>query len=99
MKRQRIDNGTWFDLSASMRWDEDTRWNGNNHISIATGSQWEHERLYRTRKGKFVLYAWSQWQGSGESWTLIDDGQAHAWLLRNGHDHDVPAETLAASEV
>lgn len=38
-------------------------WNGSNHISQATGSQWEHESLLRTAGGWWVLHRWSQWQG------------------------------------
>jgi hypothetical protein len=89
MKRQNIDNGKWFDLDAAETWEEDTWWNGNNHISRATGDQFAHEQLYRTAKGTWVLHAWSQWQGSGQSWTEIEQGEAMAWLLRNGHADEV----------
>ena len=79
--------------------DESTRWDGNNHISIATGSQWDHERLYRSAKGKWLLRAWSQWQGSSESWTQLDDADAHAWLINHGHTSAVPKAALVAAEV
>ena len=63
------DHGTklvgWFDRSTAESWGEDTRWDGSNHVSIATGSQWDHEQLYQTAGGRFVLYRWSQWQGRG----------------------------------
>ena len=86
MKRQKIDDGGWFDLEKAKRWDEDTHWNGNNHISNATGSQWEHERLYKTAKGVFVLNHWSQWQGSGQSWAIVSASEAAEWLIQNGED-------------
>ena len=50
MRRQALTDGTgrWFDLDAAKRFDEATIWDGRNRISLATGSQWDHEALYRT---------------------------------------------------
>lgn len=76
----------WFDLDAAHAYDEDTWWDGSNHISRATGSQWEHERLYRTAQGRWVHHAWSQRQGVGERWSFATDSAAREWLLSNGHD-------------
>ena len=86
MKRQPIDGGGWFDIESATKYTEDTHWDGNNHISNATGSQWEHEALYCTRKGVYVLNHWSQWQGSSESWTRIDATEAATWLVQNGEE-------------
>ena len=72
MTRQAIDGGGWFDRDKARKFDEDTRFDGANQISIPTGSQWDHEALYITRKNLYVLNHWSQWQGSGESWTRMD---------------------------
>jgi hypothetical protein len=83
--------GRWFDRGKAQRWKENTRWNGNNHVSCATGSQWEHETLYRTAGGVYVLHRTSQWQGSGESWDEVTASDAAGWLSRNDHarnDHD-----------
>jgi hypothetical protein len=99
MERQNLDGGGWFDRSAAQLWDEARRWDGRNHISVATGSQWEHERLYRSRKGLWILHAWSQWQGTRERWQVIGADEAAEWLVKNGHYDAVPAEALAASEV
>lgn len=74
--------GRWFDPSKATRWEEATRWDGRNHISRATGGQWEHEALYRTAGGAWVLHSWSQWQGSGESYVMIKPSEAAAWLVR-----------------
>ena len=45
MRRQATTDGSgsWFDLDKAESFEEETQWNGNNHISKATGSQWEHE--------------------------------------------------------
>lgn len=91
MNRQNIINEDnriegWFDLDTALRFSEDTRWNGNNYISISTGSQWDHEELYRTKGGRWVLHTWSQWQGSVEYWEFITAAQAKNWLLLNNDD-------------
>lgn len=98
MKRQALTDGTgrWFDLEAATSFEEATRWDGHNHVSLATGSQWEHEQLYRTKSGRWVLNTWSQWQGSTESWTEIDDGAAARWLVINEHEpHPACAEQFS----
>lgn len=96
MKRQSLDNGGWFDLESSTVINEGSYWNGNNTISLATGSQWDHENLIVTRKGRFVLNSWSQWQGSGESWQTINENEAAEWLVRNQRDKDELPEAAAA---
>lgn len=79
-------SGRWFDLDAAERFDENTIWNGNNHISCATGSQWDHEVLYRTAGGRWVLHRWSQRQGTPPAWTEISNEAAAKWLVTNGYE-------------
>ena len=79
----------WFSDDAATAYDEDTRWDGNNHISIATGSQWEHETLYRTQQGRWVISWWSQWQGSRPRRWFVGEDEARDWLLANNHDDAV----------
>ncbi len=76
----------WFDKDTATVFGEDTWWNGHNHISEATGSQWDHEELLRTPGGRWVLHEWSQRQGSRERWSYATDNYAREWLLRNHHD-------------
>ena len=91
MKRIAIDNqqGAWFNLDTATLYKETTHWNGNNHISNATGSQWEHEWLYRTSGGKWVLNHYSQYQGSSETYDLITAKEAAIWLVKNEYE-DIP---------
>ena len=101
-ERQAIDGGGWFNLARAQAFGEDSWWNGSNHISRATGSQWEHERLFITRKGVYVLNRSSDYQGSGESWTRISAKEGVEWLIRN--EHEIPQdkalqEALASTEV
>ena len=66
-------------------WEEDTWFNGSNHISRATNSQWEHEELHRSATGLWILQSWSQWQGSRTHWTEISAAGAGLWLATHGH--------------
>ena len=71
---------------AQENWEEGTYWNGSNHISRATGGQWNHEKLYKSRKGRYYKECWSQWQGSTPHAEWVDNREATRWLLVNGHD-------------
>lgn len=89
MSRYRMDDGTVVDTdNAVQSWDEETDWDGNNHISRATGSQWSHETLYKSRKGRYYLEHISQMSGSRPHCEWISKRAAAAWLLAN--DHEVP---------
>lgn len=79
----------WFNNDSATLYKENTRWDGNNHISVNTGSQWDHEALYRTKAGRWVLNTWSQWQGSEERYKFVDDATAKDWLIRNDQDEAV----------
>jgi hypothetical protein len=72
--------------NATQKWDEDTRWDGSNHISRATGLQWDHQMLYRSRKGRYWLEYRSQWQGPTPHGEWITSQEATRWLLSQGHE-------------
>lgn len=76
-------SGKWFDNDSAVRFGEHTNWNGNNHISVNTGSQWGHEALYYTKSGNWVLNSWSDWQGSTEEYVIISESDAVRWLCVN----------------
>lgn len=76
----------WFDASRADQYHESTRWDGSHLISLATGSQWDHETLWRTAGGRWALQSWSQWQGSYPTWRYVSDDEARAWLTRNEHE-------------
>lgn len=99
MSRYRMEDGTILDTyNSSAHWEEGTRWDGSNHISLATGSQWNHETLYRSRKGRYYVEHCSQWEGSTPGAEWVGPRAAAAWLLVNLYE--VPVElTAAASEV
>ncbi len=83
------DEGTligWFDDHKAQSWDEATRRDGNNHISRATGSEWAHERLYRTAGSRWVLHWWSRAQ---DRYRFVAEDEARTWLLAQEHDEAV----------
>jgi hypothetical protein len=96
MATYRIEGTIVDTANATRTWEEDTEWDGHNHRSKATGSPHDHQKLHRSRKGRFYLECWSQWQGSTPRAEWLSPEAAAAWLLANGHD--VPDELAAAAE-
>ncbi|MBW7865056.1 MAG: hypothetical protein H3C30_11680 [Candidatus Hydrogenedentes bacterium] len=92
IKVQLDDGGfIFFDRDKALEcWDEGAWWDGSNNISLATRSQWEHEILYKTSKGRYVLQSWSQWESTPDSYQILTPKEAAVWLLTN--EHDVPAD-------
>jgi hypothetical protein len=87
MSTYRMSDGTVVKTeNATQHWNEDTYWDGNNHISKATGSQWDHQTLYRSRKGRYYVEHTSQWQGSRDSAEWVSNEEAARWLLAQGTD-------------
>jgi hypothetical protein len=86
----KIDNVVLDTDKAIGMWNEDTMFDGHNHISVATGRQWYHQTLYRSRKGRYYLVHTSDWQGSSSSAEFVSDREAAQWLLHN--DHPLPED-------
>lgn len=87
-------SGRWFDDKTAVVFSERTRWDGNNHISVATGSQWDHEALYYTQGGRWVKKSWSQRQGTLEDYLEVDEEEAVRWLVVNNCFRDKSFEEL-----
>lgn len=78
--------GRWFSTETAEYFKEDTYHDGHNWISKATGSQWEHEGLYRTAGGRFILKKWSDYRGTAATYEEINNDEAAKWFSTNGHD-------------
>lgn len=91
--------GTWFDRDRANRYEEAARWDGHNYVSEATGSQWDHETLYRTATGRYVLHRWSQRQGVGESYIELPQADGDAWLVAQDHAEALPPEAVAERDL
>jgi len=90
MARYRVENTIVNTDNAVRSWEEATRWDGSNHISKATGTQWDHETLYKSRKGRYYVEHTSQWQGSTPRAEWLSPEAATRWLLQN--DHELPED-------
>ena len=99
MKYRMDDDGVIVDTDrATGEWEEASRWNGKFNISVATGGQWSHQRLYLSAKRRYYLLSWSDWQGTRGSTRWMSPKEAAAWLALNGHV--MPADlTAVAAEV
>lgn len=83
MARYRLEGSIVDTKNAAAYWDEATRWNGNNHISVNTKSQWEHQTLYKSRKGRYYVEHTSQRQGTSPIAEWVSPQEAARWLLLN----------------
>jgi len=82
MSRYRMDDGTIIDTDrASGRWQEASDWDGHNHISRATDSQWHHQTLYRSRKGRYYVEYTSQRDDFRAHVEWVSPQEAARWLL------------------
>jgi len=90
MKYRMEDGNVVNTEKAAQSWEEDTYFNGHNRISKATGSQWNHETLYRSRKGRYYKVCESQWQGSTPHAEWVDEREAVKWLLLM--EEDIPTD-------
>jgi len=79
----------WFDENKAIRIDEDTTFDGRNQISRATGGQWDHEALFLTASNRWVLNAWSNWQGSNDTYRFVSDAKAYAWIMVNASPSEI----------
>lgn len=86
MAQYEIDGAIVSTEKAQQQWAESLGWDGHNHISLATGSQWTHETLYLSAKGRFWIEFTSQWQGSRPSARFVSEQEAAVWLLKMGHE-------------
>lgn len=88
MSRITLTDGTgrWFSTETAEKFKETSYHDGRNFISNATGSQWEHEILFRTKGGRFILNHYSNWQGTSETYEEISAEDAAIWFSKNGLD-------------
>ncbi len=96
MARQAMTDGSgrWFDTDKAETFEEDSYHDGSNHISKATGSQWHHEILYRTASGVWVKHWWSQHQGAAQTYEVITEDEARAWLAAQDHHDAIDTSSL-----
>lgn len=89
-----IKTGQYFDADIAEYFKEEAFWNGHNQISKITGSQWDHETLWLTVSGKWILNRYSQYEGRGETYEIITPEDAAEWLVKNEYKDDMIPEGL-----
>jgi hypothetical protein len=96
-----MDDGTMVRPSAAReKYEESTSYDGRNHVSNATGDQWEHEMLYLGTKGRWYIFHSSSRQGGGDNYcAYVTPEEACAWLLRCGHSIPASLQPLVDSIV
>jgi len=95
--KYRMEDGTVVDTAnATARYSDQIDFDGRNQIHRTTKDQWTGQTLYRSRKGRYYIEHWSQWQGSTPYCTWVSPEEAAAWLLLN--DHEIPTELKEAAE-
>ena len=94
MATYKIDGRIFRTSNCLNYWLEDTAWDGRNRISVNTGSQWEHQKLYKSAKGTYWMESWSSWQGSVASAEIMSDHDAAVWLAVNGHEIPDDLDTI-----
>lgn len=85
-------SGRWFSQKKAELFNEATYHDGRNSISKATGSQFKHEALYRTKGGRFILNQYADIQGSRESYEEISNVEAAIWFSVNESDPHTACE-------
>jgi len=75
------DSSKWFARHKSIEFSETLTWDGNSHISNATGSLWDHETLYFTKGGNWVLHWIRELNPITESFSMIPENAAIDWLI------------------
>ncbi|MFJ2774875.1 hypothetical protein [Streptomyces sp. NPDC087300] len=74
----------WFNKDSATEYEEATT--GINGTSVNPVGKFEHQSLYRTAKGRWVLCTWSQYEGVDPRNEFADDATAKDWLIRNEED-------------
>jgi len=96
MAKFQVDKAVFDTEKAKARWSEASDWNGSNHISRATGSQWNHQTLYQSAKGRYYIVNSSNYQGVMDEIELISPKAAARWLILN--DHDLPDDLAGLAD-
>lgn len=89
--RYKMSDDTIVDTDKAIQnWVEKTHFNGHDYIGRSSASQWHHQGLYRSSKGRYYLEQSSQVQGEKDHAWLISRKDAAAWLLFN--DYELPED-------
>ena len=75
---------------AEASWEENTYFDGSNHIGCESGSQWSRSTLYLSSKGNYFLVTTSAYQNVRDKADQIDELAAARWIMRNACGDAMP---------
>ena len=89
MARYSMQDGSVVETgSAEASWPEHLCWTFSSNVSKATGSEADHETLYRSNQGRYYVEHTSEWQDSTPYAEWISPELAAEWLRTNDYDED-----------
>jgi hypothetical protein len=92
-KQELTDNsGRWFDIESAKIYTEAIIMASPSSctgVSRATGNSWEHETLYLTMHGAFIMHFFDEHNPTLSQFIEWDVNTAVKWLLSNGHGGEV----------
>jgi hypothetical protein len=92
-------SGHWFDKDAAKEWRAAAHLvDGGPAVSRATGKSWEHETLYLTSHGSFVMHFADDHNPTHAQYVPWEDDQAIKWLVANGYNDEAEKLGLAKLE-
>ena len=95
--RYRMQDGTVIDTAnAIAHWEAAKDFDGHNMIDRSTGSQWHHQMLYKSRKGRYYIEHWSQSSGSQAHCEWVSEQEAARWLLHQ--ECELPEDLQALTD-
>lgn len=84
----------WFDPDKARSWGEGLSADDTTRVSLATGSALDHQRLWKTTGGRWIVASWSERAGVSERWYEVSVDAAKDWLVRCEYkDQEVVAAT------
>jgi len=94
MRISLTDNSSrWFNDDTAKIWREATirvPEDPDACVSRVTGNSWEHERLYLTEHGSFIMCYFNERNLSATQFILVPPATAIKWLLANDYADEVP---------
>src|SRR3990167_1943646 len=94
--RYRIDDTVVDTDNATATYQCRDEHDGRNRVCVHTGSQWEHQMLYRSRRGRYYLAHLSSYQGSRDYAEWLSPEAAARWLVLN--ESGIPEELAGPAE-
>lgn len=86
MAKFALSGGIVVDTETALnKWEEASEWDGAFRISRNVGEPFQHETLYKTKRGTYFVVRRTQFHGSGTRAERLSPKEAATWLTLNDH--------------